>query len=195
MVNHNVTPIFPALIQDSSKGIQKGSSIQTSVHVIFWCGRSHFDHAPCDSSSCPSLLLSQVLNICLDVSHFSFFVSGLPYLIVKSARCPALAYPCKGFQWCPSISCFLPVSVRRQLLLHPNLAETPTPLTSVLLENIFKVPNFVTLNSSTTDDRCSCNWPDHTLSLKVELPAFSLSTVPYWLLVVSSKLMCNKNRH
>lgn len=127
----------------SRKEIRKGSSLQNSFHVTFCCGMSHFVQAPCDPS-----LAAFALHFSSSRCQTSAWIISL--LCLGCARFGAKSL---------STHCATEVSA---VHLGPHGVVTPTPLifASLNSQDIISALHFATLNSSPTDDRGSCNWPD-----------------------------------
>ncbi len=136
----------------SKKEMQKGSSLQSSGHVIFLFGRFHLIQAPCDPSSTAfDLRLFCIISLLCLGSVFShcwkwFFPS--PCL-------PMHGFPMMSFNFSMLSACATDVSTAH---LHPDLVVMSASLTSSWLESLYIITalHCATLNSSTTDDRGSC---------------------------------------
>ncbi len=103
-------------IDRSRKEMRKGSSFQSSCHMIFLFGRSHLVQAPCDQSSTAFDHRLSSSRCQTSAWIISLLCLGSAFPIVGSGWSRVLVCPCTGSQWCPSTSAYSqPVPLMCQL--------------------------------------------------------------------------------
>ncbi len=155
-------------IDRSRKEMRKGSSFQSSCHMIFLFGRSHLVQAPCDPSSTAfdHRLSSSRCQTSAWIISLLCLGSAFPHCwkwLVPSPCLPIHGFPMMSFNLSILSACATDVSAAH---LCPDLVVIPVSLTFSSLESLYMITSlhFATLNSSTTDDRGGCKYPGLTYS-------------------------------
>ncbi len=148
--------------------MRKGSSFQSSCHMIFLFGRSHLVQAPCDPSSTAfdHRLSSSRCQTSAWIISLLCLGSAFPHCwkwLVPSPCLPMHGFPMMSFNLSILSACATDVSAAH---LCPDLVVIPVSLTFSSLESLYMITSlhFATLNSSTTDDRGGCKYSGLTYS-------------------------------